>query len=279
MTLPKSSAKIGVYVDVANIVRNGGYGMHYDVLREFACRDGAEPLRLNAYVALDTERAREDAVYRDRTYAYYQILREFGFKVIEKEVRWFTDEGGNRYGKANSDLDMAVDALLQSENLDRVVLVTGDGDFTQVVRALQNKGLRVEVIAFDNVAAQLRREADSYISGYLIPGLIPNKHNSGNGERWGEIDSRIRGYCYHHDATKGFGFIRYMAHVGPGLWITDTRQPDSPYRTAFFHNSQLPEGFDPAQLPSRQIIFEFTLVDSGPDKDPGAVGIREVSRY
>ena len=36
---------------------------------------------------------------------------------------------------------------------------TGDGDFVQVVRALQNKGCRVEVLAFDNVSEELRREA------------------------------------------------------------------------------------------------------------------------
>jgi len=29
---------------------NGGPKMQYDVLRDFACRDGAEPVRLNAYV-------------------------------------------------------------------------------------------------------------------------------------------------------------------------------------------------------------------------------------
>lgn len=31
-------AKVGVYVDAANISRNGGQRMQYDVLREFACR-------------------------------------------------------------------------------------------------------------------------------------------------------------------------------------------------------------------------------------------------
>jgi len=53
----KSHAKVGVYVDAANISRNGanisrngGQRMQYDVLREFACRDHAEPLRLNVYL-------------------------------------------------------------------------------------------------------------------------------------------------------------------------------------------------------------------------------------
>ena len=52
--------KVGVYVDVSNIAQNGGYGMHYDVLREFACRNHGIALRLNAYVAFDAERAKTD---------------------------------------------------------------------------------------------------------------------------------------------------------------------------------------------------------------------------
>lgn len=278
MSVYESNAKIGVYVDVQNMVRNGGYGMQYDVLREFACRDAAEPIRLNAYVAFDAERAREDRIYRQRTFGYYSVLREFGFKVIQKDIRWYTDEAGNRYGKANSDLDMAVDALLQSEHLDRVLLATGDGDFVQVVRALQNRGCRVEVIGFDNVSSSLRREADLFMSGYLIPNLLPERSN-GNLPPWGKIGSRVRGYCYHHDDNKGFGFMRYMGKVAPGLWLTDTRHPNSPYRTAFFHDSQLPQSFDVNELPSRQIIFEFNLVDSGPEKEPGALNIREICRF
>lgn len=273
----KSHLRVGVYVDVSNMGHNGGYGMQYDVLREFACRDGAEPLRLNAYAAYDPERARTDPVYRNKIHSYFSVLREFGYKIVRKEVRWHTDEAGNRFSKANADLDMAVDALLQSEHLDRVLLVTGDGDFTQLVRALQNKGLRVEVVAFENVSALLRREADVFISGFLIPELLPYRSNGD--AYWGEIGSRVRGYCCHHDDQKGYGFMRYLESVSTSLWVTDTRRPDSPYKTAFFHDSHLPEHFDASELPSRTIVFEFTLADSGPDKGPGATQLKEVWRY
>ncbi|MEE9614199.1 MAG: NYN domain-containing protein, partial [Thermodesulfobacteriota bacterium] len=172
--MPKEKTqKVGLYVDAANITRNGGYGMRFDVLREFACRDSGEAIRLNSYVAHDEDRARKDYDYKERTLNFYSALRDFGFKVIEKKVSWYVDEAGNRFGKANADLDMAVDALLQSENLDRVMLATGDGDFIQVVRALQNKGCRVEAVAFQNVSSLLKREVDLYMSGYLVPNLLP----------------------------------------------------------------------------------------------------------
>lgn len=257
MPTDRSGSKVGVYVDVANLVRNGGYGMRYDVLRDFACRGGAEPARLNAYVAFDPERADVDPVYREGQAGFHSLLRDFGYKVIEKHIRWYTDENGNRFGKANADLDLAVDALLQSENIDRVLLATGDGDFVQVVRALQNRGCRVEIVAFENVSADLRREADMFMSGYLIPNLLPQPSVRG-GPVWGEIGSRVRGICYSH-TKKGYGFLRFLKAIAPDLWRTDTRVDDSPYRSVFFHDSQLPDTVQVSELPSRNVIFEFEL--------------------
>src|SRR5262245_18010530 len=116
MTGRRSSTKIAVYVDSANMFRNGGYGMRYDVLREFACRGGSEPVRLNAYVSYDEQRARDDDEYRNGQNGFYSILRDFGYKVIQIAVKWYVDENGNRFGKVNADLDLAVDALLQSDD-------------------------------------------------------------------------------------------------------------------------------------------------------------------
>jgi uncharacterized LabA/DUF88 family protein/cold shock CspA family protein len=274
----RSSAKIGVYVDVANINRNGGYGMQYDILREFACRDGSEALRLNAYVSFDPERSREDLAYRKGINGYFSVLREYGFKVIQKNVKWYEDEKGNRYGKANADLDMAVDALLQSQSLDRVLMVTGDGDFVQVVRALQNFGCRVEVAAFENISFNLKHEADMFISGYLIPNLLPIRRPD-NTAPWGEVGSIVRGYCYHFDEDKGFGFMRFMHRIAPGLWITDSRNSESPYRSVFFHASNLPRELNQTLLPSRDLIFEFKLEDSKNNRDPVASNIRLVGPH
>jgi uncharacterized LabA/DUF88 family protein len=273
MTLSSIKSKVGVYVDVANINMNGGYGMQYDVLREFACRGSADAVRLNAYVSFDRDRAREDDNYSQGTNRFYSVLREFGYKVIQKNVKWFVDEAGNRFGKANADLDMAVDALMQSKNLDRVLLVTGDGDFVQVVRALQNYGCRVEAIAFEHVSSALQREVDLFVSGYLIPNLLPPAPNN----RWGQAGHFARGYCYHFDSDKGFGFMRFMAEIAPGLWITDSRDPQSPYDSAFFHVSNFTHKFDTDLLPSRHHVFEFKLSQSDEKRGLSATYIKLVS--
>lgn len=262
--------KVGVYVDVSNVAQNGGFGMQYDVLRRFACRNYGIAMRLNAYVAYNEEMAEQNEEYRLKNESFHSILRDFGFKVIVKPVRFFYDEHGNRYGKSNADLDMAVDALTQSERLDYVLIVSGDGDFVQVIRALQNKGCRVEVLAFENVAHILRKEADVFTSGYLVPELVPIKNNKKN--------QRVRGICYSYYVKKGYGFMRYINKLSGGLWITDSRESESPFATAFVHKSNFPDNIKLNQLPNRRQIFEFDLVEHK-DKGYQAENIKLIYEY
>jgi uncharacterized LabA/DUF88 family protein len=278
MSRNPSRSRVGVYADVANMYRNGGQRMQYDVLREFACRDYAEPLRLNTYVTFDQDRAKRDPTYRDGATNFHSKLRDYGYKVIVKDVRWYRDESGTRYGKADANLDLAVDALLQSENLDRVLLASGDGDFVNVVRALQNRGCRVEIVGLDNTSQDLRGEADLFISGFLIPGMIPISRGVTNRPDWGEIGSRVRGWCYWYELERGFGYMRFLKAVAPGLWFTDARHPDSPYETTFFHESGLPGDVRPATLPNRSLIFEFELAPSERGDGLQALEIELISR-
>lgn len=253
-----TSSKVGVYVDTSNLYRNGGQNMRYEVLRTFACREGAELVRLNAYVSFDGRLAEEDDEYYKGVNRFYSALRDLGYKVIIKNVKWYRNADGEWYGKADSDLDLAVDMLLQSNNLDRILLVTGDGDFTRVVRALQNKGCRVEVVGLDNVSSDIRREADMFMSGYLVPHLIPA--NSSREAKWGEVGSTVRGVCYFHKDT--YGFMRFLKDIAPNLWMTDVQRSSSPYASAYFKDSYLPRGFDPTLLPSYNHIFQFELTES-----------------
>ena len=267
--------RVGVYVDAENLTRNGGERMQYRVLRSIACREAGQAIRLNTYIAFDERRANDDHAYRESMLEYYSAVRDAGFKIIEKKVQHFLDPNGVERSKANADLDMAVDCLLQSEHLDRVVLGTGDGDFVQVVRALQNRGCRVEIIAFDNVSGNLRREADSFLSGYLVPGLVQSA-----GKPWGQTGSRVRGVCYYYPSNgKEVGFFRYLERTDGNLWIRDERDESSPYGAAAFHVNNMPSGFDGSLLPSREIVFEFELETAEGYDRPRAKEITVACKY
>ena len=251
--------KTAIYVDAENIKMSGGYGMRYDVLVGLANSKNSVMLRANCYLAEDYERTQRDPEYRQKVYAYHNILRNCGFKIIKKYVRRFQDEDGNITTKANADMDLAIDALLQARNLDRIILLTGDGDFLRLIIALQNMGCRVEVIGFHNVNKELREVADSYISGFLVPGLLPNAGGHGdNGERW------QRGTVANFNQERGFGFFRYY-RLQDGV-------PQS--ETVFFHLSKSTLGSDHFfQEPHR--IFEFRIVDNPTNNNrPEALDIR-----
>jgi len=255
-----SDLKVGVFVDAENIKFNGGYQLRYDVLRRFAARNGGTLLRLNTYLAYDQERAREDSDYARKSRSYQQMVRDYGWKIIVKQVRRFTDDEGNVTTKANADLDLAVDAMLQVENLDLILLVTGDGDFLQVVTALQNRGCRVELLGFKNVSKQLQRQTDAFFRGYLIPDLLPISAEPRN--EWGKPGSCVRGVCSKWFPDKGYGFLRFIREISPNLWITDPRDAESPYESVFCHTNELADDVSVDDLMNRETIIEFYLQES-----------------
>jgi uncharacterized LabA/DUF88 family protein len=263
-----SGLRVGVFVDAENVRYNGGYQMRYDVLRRFAAREGGTLQRLNTYQAYDVERAKEDVDYAKRSRAYQQMVRDFGWKITVKPVRRYTDEAGNVTTKANADLDMAVDAMLQVGKLDQVLLVTGDGDFVQVVTALQNKGCRVELIGFRNVSRHLQQEVDTFYSGFLIPDLLPISYEPRN--EWGGPGSCVRGVCTKWFADKGYGFLRFTKQISPNLWITDPRDEISPYASVFCHANELADEVTEELLANRETILEFYVQESE-QKDNGLV--------
>lgn len=239
--------KTGIYVDAENIRLCGGYGMRYDVLVDLASVGKSAMLRANSYLAEDRARTKDDPEYRQKLYRYHDVLRQCGFKVIKKFVKHFVDDEGILTTKANADMDLAIDALLQARNLDRVILLTGDSDFIRLVLALQNMGCRVEVIGFNNVSHELKEAADSFLSGFLVPGLLPVQASSG--------ENRQRGIPINYNADRGFGFMRYYRLEPEGLI------PES----VFFHCSKAQDIHDNLFLDSSN-IFEFTIV-TNPDNN------------
>ena len=91
-----------------------------------------------------------------------------GYSMVTKPTKEFTDASGRRKIKGNMDIELAVDAMQLADQLDHIVLFSGDGDFRALVEALQSKGKRVSVISTlqtrpPMVADELRRQADQFV--------------------------------------------------------------------------------------------------------------------
>jgi uncharacterized LabA/DUF88 family protein len=112
------------------------------------------------------------ALAEDQEYSSIRPLIDWldynGFTMVTKPTKEFTDATGRRKVKGNMDIELTVDAMRLAENLDHIVLFSGDGDFKSLVAALQQKGKRVSVISTlqtqpPMVADELRRQADQFI--------------------------------------------------------------------------------------------------------------------
>ncbi|MBN2498059.1 MAG: NYN domain-containing protein [Deltaproteobacteria bacterium] len=195
--------KAGIFLDMENLSRCGGWGMNVDVVRRLVEIQGATVIRANAYMAIDEERERnpEQREYARKKEGFREALRRNGFHVVLKSLRRFQNADGSTSLKANADIELAVDALLQSQQLDYILLGTGDGDFIRLVRALQNRGKRVDCLGFSFVSGELRREVDYFFNGYLVPGLLECKGPPGS--------ERHRGYMHAVDEERGFAFLTY----------------------------------------------------------------------
>ena len=112
------------------------------------------------------------ALAEDQEYSSIRPLIDWldynGFTMVTKPTKEFTDATGRRKVKGNMDIELAVDAMRLADNLDHIVLFSGDGDFRSLVAALQQKGKRVSVVSTlqtqpPMVADELRRQADQFV--------------------------------------------------------------------------------------------------------------------
>lgn len=254
--------KAGIFLDVENLSRNGGWGIRYEVIKDLVEAQGPlTVLRANAYLAVDAEREAEDAAYRNRQEDYRTAIRRTGFHLILKEVRRYRDAEGEWILKANADLDLAVDCLLQSDNLDYILLGSGDGDFLRLVRALQNRGKRVDLLSFANTSSELIREVDNHFNGFLIPGILPGDATA---------PERMRGVMHAVNEERGYGFLT----VRTGLRPDDVRYDVFCHITDFTRNGHPMDNASFAALKNRRAIIEFEL-ETMPDGRVKAVNAHE----
>ena len=154
MTKIHPDQRVAVLTDSQNLYHSSqsvySRKINYTALLEEAVRDRAL-VRALAYVI------RADSPDEER---FFEALRDIGFETRIKDIKTFAD--GTK--KADWDVGMSLDAITLASHVDAVVLCTGDGDFARLCSHLRHEGVRVEVMAFGNSAAEeLIEAADEFI--------------------------------------------------------------------------------------------------------------------
>ncbi|WP_457568620.1 LabA-like NYN domain-containing protein [Desulfurobacterium sp.] len=115
--------------------------------------------------------------------SFLYVLKSLGYEIKLKQPKKFYSWDKIEY-KADWDMGIAIDAIAMAESgkIDVAVLMSGDGDFVDLVNFLKAKGLKVEVISFKPITAkELIAAADEYIDLYEVSDFIVLKEENGHG--------------------------------------------------------------------------------------------------
>jgi uncharacterized LabA/DUF88 family protein len=93
---------------------------------------------------------------------FYKKLASFGYILHLKPVKLYENEDGSTRRKANCDVDMTLSMLQNLNRYDRVLVLSGDGDFLPVLKYLASNNKSVVVLARGiRTAKEIRRFAGS----------------------------------------------------------------------------------------------------------------------
>lgn len=93
---------------------------------------------------------------------FYLKLNEFGYKLYLKPVKLYEQDDGTSRRKANCDVEMAFYIMKEKDNFDRLLILSGDGDFLPVLKHLKEQGKEVIILARGlRTAREIRQFAGS----------------------------------------------------------------------------------------------------------------------
>lgn len=78
---------------------------------------------------------------------FYHKLDQFGYTLFLKPVKLYEQEDGTTKRKANCDVEMAFYLMKEKDNFDRVVVLSGDGDFLPVIKYLKELGKEILILS------------------------------------------------------------------------------------------------------------------------------------
>ncbi|MEP4377509.1 MAG: NYN domain-containing protein [Alphaproteobacteria bacterium] len=159
-----SSEKTVVFIDGANLYATArGLDFDIDYKKLLALfQDNSNLMRAYYYTVL----------IEDQEYSPIRPLVDWldynGYTLITKPAKDFTDSNGRRRIRNSIDVDLAVDMLEIADQVDHVVLFSGDSEYRRLIEAVQRRGARVTVVSTTagntaSVADELRRQADRFV--------------------------------------------------------------------------------------------------------------------
>lgn len=153
-------SRVSIFVDGNNMFyaqqKNGWFFDPRKILEYFTCGTGI--MLVNAFWYTGLKDPQDQRGFRD-------ALISLGYTVRTKVLKeYFNDNSGRHSQKANLDIEIVVDMFNTVDQYDRVILLSGDGDFERAIELLRSKNTHITVVSTEGmIARELRNATDHYI--------------------------------------------------------------------------------------------------------------------
>lgn len=145
--------RVGIFVDVSN--------MYYSARALYQARVNFQSILEDAVGNRQLVRALAYVIKAEapEEQAFFDALTKQGWEVRQKDLQVFV--GGAK--KGDWDVGIAMDVLRLAPKLDVVVIVSGDGDYAELVKYVRALGTRAEAMAFaPSTSKLLKDEVDGF---------------------------------------------------------------------------------------------------------------------
>lgn len=160
-------AKVNVYIDEPNIY-SGAYGNNLSV-------DYGSIAPALAQLGYSAEKTFLYVMEKPESFGYQSFLsrvRQTEIEVIERGARKIQDD----IVRKDIDTWLATDIALGVSEVDTVVLITGDNDFSYTVKRLQDMQKKVVVVGIKSTTSrELRSQADQWLDIEHLAGVCQRK--------------------------------------------------------------------------------------------------------
>lgn len=154
MTTKHKEQRVGVFVDVQNMYYSAKnlFNSKVDFGKVLKEAVGIRKLiRAFAYVIKADVGAEKE---------FFEALSKRGYEVRSKELQTFY--GGAK--KGDWDVGLCMDAVRMIPKIDVLILVSGDGDYVDLLEYARSQGVRTEIVAFSKTAShKILDEAEDFL--------------------------------------------------------------------------------------------------------------------
>lgn len=133
--------KVKIYIDGANVFytqRKLGWSIDWKKAKEFIEKD-KDVIEWRYYTGLKDE--------DEKMQKYLRYLNKIGFNTITKPLKKIKvgDTEKDFIYKANFDVEITADILLDKFKVEEIILFSGDSDFIYLVKKLKDSGVKVSI--------------------------------------------------------------------------------------------------------------------------------------